>query len=93
MKLIIEMYDLTFMENKIKSKKKLREIHLDDLNHFVPAIKHIIEEEFEDKENKIVLRLKKFKNGRHKIYYNLIESKALKRDVINLLESSYPIIC
>ena len=78
MKLIIEMYDLTPLENKSKSKNLLKTIHLDDIKHFAPAIKRIIEEEFEDSNEEITLRLKKFKNGNHKIYYNLIENSKLR---------------
>jgi len=93
MKLIIEMYDLTPLENKSKSKKLLKTIHLDDIKHFAPAIKRIVENEFEDYHQEITLRLKKFKNGKHKIYYNLIENKHLKRHVEIFVESSFPIIC
>jgi hypothetical protein len=93
MKLIIEMYNLTPSENKNKSKKLLKSIHLDDIKHFAPVIKRIVEEEFEDYNDEIILRLKKFKNGKHKIYYTLIENSNLKRHVENFIESSFPIIC
>ena len=93
MRLIVEMYDLTPLENKSKSKKLLKEYHLDDIKHFAPAIRRIIQEEFEDPNNEIILRLKKFKNGKHKIYYNLIKNRHLKRHVEDFIESSFPIIC
>ena len=92
MKCILKMYNLTSIENKSKTKKFLHEIHLDELKHFKTALKYLIENEFDDFANEIVLRLKKFKNGKHQIYYNLIEDKKLKRVVENFIKLSFPII-
>lgn len=94
MKFEIEMYELTFRENKSESKRILRTIHLDDLKHFIAGLKHILSIEIDEEyHSEISLRIKKFKNGKHKIFYDFINSKELRKGVKMIIESSYPIIC
>lgn len=94
MRFEIDMYKLTPKEEKSPSKKELMLIHEDDLKHLCSGLKRILFESIDEEyHSKITLKIKKLKNGKHKISYDSIFPKMLKKEVRIIIESSYPIAC
>lgn len=94
MRFEIDMYKLTPKESKSPSKKELMLIHEDDLNHLCSGLKRILFESIEEEyHSQIILEIEMRKNGKHKISYDSILEKMLKKEVRMIIESSCPIVC
>jgi len=93
MNIIKDLYELTPAERKNSSIKQIRKLRQDELNHITSALKRLLTEEFESETDQIIIRIKKQKNGKNKMYFDKIKSKNLRKDVENFVTSAYPIVC
>lgn len=93
MKIIKDLYELTPIEKKNSSIRQIRKLRQDELNHLTSGLHRLLTEEFESEADHIIIRIKKLKNGKNKIYFDEINSKNLRRDIENFVTSAYPIVC
>ncbi len=87
-----EIYELTQTDKKSNSKKLLRKIHQNELEHFVPALKRLLLEDFKGCSSEIFIKIKKFKNGKHTLYFDKIQSSSLRNEVRCFVNNSFPIV-
>lgn len=88
----IDMYQLTSAENKSSTKRFGRKVHLDGVSRFSKALERLIEKEYTNSHNEIVIVVKQFKSGKHTVKFDLMTSVSLRKDVEKFINSSCPII-